>query len=232
MTAVEGMLGSPRWTAIYRCPKHPQQPEIVMNSYDPPDEERTFRVAGVGNCTFVAVSVTELTKPKGGFRSVAKTKRKRKSRSKKKKEEAAEELEGLEGLDDDLEELDEEEPDEVEEDEDEDEDEPDEDEDDEEEEPPKRKRKKKGSKSKSKGKSKQAPPTRELPKGKYGAQEIAELAGVDARAVRIFLRKKENKKKYPKDSELGRYSFTKKDATRIAKAIKKGSTKDEDEDDE
>lgn len=223
MTEVSGVLGCPRWTAIYKCPKHPKQQPVVVNSVEQPEEQRTFRVQGVGNCTFVAVSVTELIEPKGGFNAMAK--RKRKSRSKKKKEEATDELEGLEGLDDDLEELDEEEPEEVEDEETEDDEEESDDEEDEEEEKPKRKRKKKGSSKKG-----SAPPTRELPKGKYGAGEIAELAGVDARAVRLFLRKKANKKKFPKDKELNRYSFTKKQAVQIAKAIKKGAKEEEDED--
>lgn len=201
------LLQSPRWTAIYRCVKHPKH-EVVLTSVDKPEEERTFRVSGVGNARFRAVSITPLREPKGGFREMAK---KRKRKTKSKKEEPAEELEGLEGLEDDLEDLDEDEPDDVEEDEDDSDDDEDEDE---EEEKPKRKKKGKGKKGK-------APPTRELPKGKYGAGEIAKIAGVDARAVRLFLRKKPNKKKFPKDKELGRYAFTKKVATQIAKAIVK-----------
>lgn len=106
------------------------------------------------------------------------------------------------------------------------EDDEDEEDEDEEEEKPKRSRSrksaatkttKKGSTKSTKGKQ-PAALTRELPAGKYGAGEIAELAGVDARAVRVFLRKHEDR--FPKDEELGRYAFTKKQATQIAKAIK------------
>lgn len=207
------LLGSPRWTTIYRCKKHPLH-EVVVNSIDAPYPERTFRVPGVGLSSFQAVSVTQLAEPKGGFKEMAtKTKGKTK-RSRKKKEdvEEQEQLEGLDDLEDDLEDLDEEEPEDVEE------------EEDGEEEKPKRKRSRSKKSSSKKGSRKgQAPPTRELPKGKYGAQEIAEIAGTDARAVRLFLRKKENKKKFPKDKELGRYAFTKKDATTIARAIKAAS---------
>jgi len=217
---------SPRWTAIYRHPKYPKR-EVVLNCAERPAKEREFYVPMAGSVTFTAVSVTQLNEPKGGFQ-VAKAKAKAKRAKKKKKdEEEVEELEGLDDLDDededDEDEPDVEDDDEEEEDEDDDEDdEDDEDEDDEEEEKPKKKRSKSKSKAKSK-KGKKRGPTgpRELPKGKYSAQDIAEMAGTDARAVRLFLRKKENKKKYPKDKELGRYAFTKKDATRIAKALEK-----------
>ena len=111
------------------------------------------------------------------------------------------------------------------------EDEDDEDEDDEgdeEEEKPAKKSRGKASKSdagkkggkKSSGRTPPTPPNRELPAGKLGATEIAELAGVTGREVRQFLRK--NAEKYPKNEELNRYAFTSKQAERIAKAIKKG----------
>lgn len=92
----------------------------------------------------------------------------------------------------------------------------DDDDEDEAEEAPKRKRGKK------KGKGGNAPPTRELPKGKYGAEQIAEMVGKDARAVRVFLRKHTDE--FPKDEDLGRYAFTKKEAQQVAKAMKKGSS--------
>lgn len=94
----------------------------------------------------------------------------------------------------------------------------DEDEDDEPEEKPKAKSKKSKAKGKKKGKGGNAPPTRELPKGRLGAQDVADAAGVDARKVRVFLRKHADE--FPKDEELGRYSFTKTDVKKIVKAMK------------
>lgn len=102
-----------------------------------------------------------------------------------------------------------------------DEDDEDEDDEDEEDEKPAKKKKgaAKGGKKSSGSKKGQAPPTRELPKGKFGATEIAELADTDGRTVRQFLRRHTDE--FPKDEELGRYSFNKKDAQRIAKRIAK-----------
>lgn len=91
-----------------------------------------------------------------------------------------------------------------------------EDDDEEEETPPPKKSKSKGKK---KGKGGNAPPTRELPKGKLGAQDVADAAGVDARTVRVFLRK--NADTFPKDEELGRYAFNKTQVKQIVKAMKK-----------
>jgi hypothetical protein len=63
--------------------------------------------------------------------------------------------------------------------------------------------------------------TRELPAGKSGANEIAELAGVESREIRGFLRKGDNAAKWPKNEELGRYAFTAKQAQTIANAYTK-----------
>lgn len=99
-----------------------------------------------------------------------------------------------------------------------------EDEEDEEEEPaPKRSKKasasKKSTKTKAKAKSNggNLPGTRELPKGKVGPQEIAELVGgsCDARYVRIWLRESEYERE-----DGGRWAFGKQDARSIAKQIK------------
>jgi hypothetical protein len=76
---------------------------------------------------------------------------------------------------------------------------------------------KKGSKSKSKSK-RQAPPQRELPKGKVGVDAVAKEAGVDARAVRVFLRGEDNTDQYKVE---GRWAFTSKQATQLGKRIKK-----------
>ncbi len=76
-------------------------------------------------------------------------------------------------------------------------------------------------------KGKKAPPkkggkqpgqlVRELPAGKLGANDIAEMAGTKALNVRNFLRN--NKEKFPKNEELGRYAFTAKQAQAIVKAM-------------
>jgi hypothetical protein len=94
------------------------------------------------------------------------------------------------------------------------------DEDDEEEKPAKSKGKKKGS-----GKGGTPPPTRELPKGKLGAAEVGKLAGVDGRTARLFLRKH----KVAKDEELGRYAFSKKEAEKLAKKLRKEQAESDDD---
>lgn len=65
------------------------------------------------------------------------------------------------------------------------------------------------------------PPTRALPEGKYGANEIGALAGVTGRDVRMFLRKKQ----IAVNAELGRYAFSKAQAEKIAKSIKAARAK-------
>lgn len=74
--------------------------------------------------------------------------------------------------------------------------------------------------SSGKGKSQPRQLVRELPKGKLGANDIAEMAGTKALNVRNFLRN--NKTKFPKDEALGRYAFTAKQAQAIVAAMKKG----------
>ena len=64
---------------------------------------------------------------------------------------------------------------------------------------------------------KPTPPNRELPPGKVGADRIAELAGVDARAVRIFMRGADDVDKYKIE---GRWAFTEKQAAALAKKLK------------
>lgn len=83
---------------------------------------------------------------------------------------------------------------------------------------------KKGGTKKATGKGGKQPTqlVRQLPKGKLGANDIAEMAGTKPLNVRNFLRN--NKTKFPKDEELGRYAFTRKQAEAIVKAMKKGGT--------
>lgn len=74
-------------------------------------------------------------------------------------------------------------------------------------------------KTAAKGKTKPTPPNRELPKGKVGAERIAELAKADARTVRVFLRGVEGADaKYKTD---GRWAFTEKQAQALAKMLAK-----------
>jgi hypothetical protein len=74
--------------------------------------------------------------------------------------------------------------------------------------------------SKGKGKGGQAPPTRELPKGKLGAEAIATAAGTDSRAVRVYLRKMDGAEKFKVD---GRWAFTQKQVDQLAKKVKAAS---------
>lgn len=102
-----------------------------------------------------------------------------------------------------------------------------EDDEDEEEEPAPRKTKAKAAKTKtSKAKAKPAtkaktngkpPMTRELPAGRLSATDVAEMADTEARNLRMFLRANEDR--FPKDEELGRYSFTKTEAKALVKAF-------------
>ncbi len=64
---------------------------------------------------------------------------------------------------------------------------------------------------------------RKLPAGKLGAEDIAKMAGTNGLAIRNFLRKDENKKRFPKNEELNRYAFTEKQAKTIVVAYKKGA---------
>lgn len=108
--------------------------------------------------------------------------------------------------------------------------EPEEDDEDEEEEPAPRKAKAKAKTSKSTPKAKSAakgktakakakpPMTRELPAGRLSATDVAAMADTEARNLRMFLRANEDQ--FPKDEELGRYSFTKTEAKALVKAFK------------
>lgn len=87
------------------------------------------------------------------------------------------------------------------------------------EEKPKRKRGAAKGDAPAKAKGKQQPPNRELPKGKVGAERIAEVAKTDARAVRVFLRSLgADAEKYKTD---GRWAFTEKQATTLGKQLAK-----------
>lgn len=109
---------------------------------------------------------------------------------------------------------------EAEDEDDEDEDEEDEDEEDEEDEPaPVKPKKGKASTAKPASKKKGAPVGRALPEGKFGVEQVAALAGVTGRTVRIYCRANE----VEKAEGLGRYAWTEKQATALAKKIKAGS---------
>jgi len=62
------------------------------------------------------------------------------------------------------------------------------------------------------------PPARELPKGKVGVEQVAELAGKTGRDVRVWLRKNGDEGMKTE----GRWAFTAKQAATIAKRIKSG----------
>jgi hypothetical protein len=236
------LVECPRWEATYQDPDNPDR-EVTVTSRDKPPKKKTFRMAG-GRTKLTRITVRRITNHHllaaagtKGDTNMATTKT-RSKRTRKPKEAEVDELEGLEELED-LEEL--EEPD-VEDDEEEApkpkrsrsrrtkkaaaapvEDDDDEDEDDEEDEEPapaaKRSRSTKST-AKSNGKAKRTPPTpptRELPTGKLGPNDIATLAGVEAKDVRVYLRKQG----VAKNDELGRYAFTKKEAMAHAKAIKR-----------
>jgi hypothetical protein len=229
------LVECPRWEAVYRDPN--TTVEVTIRCQDKPTKRRTFRIRG-GRTKMVLTELTDLTKqtnnnhtPKEATSMTTATKTR--TRKKKPPIEDIEELEGLEELDD-LEDL--EEPDDEEELEEAEPapkrkrsrkkaaaPEPEEDEEDEEEdEAPKRRSRSKKAASKPAAKkgakrTPPTPPTRELPTGKLGPSDIAALAGVEARDVRAYLRKNA----IEKDEELGRYVFTKRDAEKHAKAIKK-----------
>ncbi len=97
-----------------------------------------------------------------------------------------------------------------------DEDEDEEDDEEEVEEAPKKAAKKTAAKKSGKGPT---PPVRELPSGKQGADAIAKAAGVEARDVRVFLRKlgDDAKEKYFID---GRWAFNAKQVELLAKKLK------------
>lgn len=210
-----------QWVAVYRHEELNQ--EVTLRSERKPTRTRRFRVRGHGKPIFEAVSIQRV-----GGKMSPKPKTKKSTRTRKPKQAEVEQVEveeedlDLEDVDlddDDLEDLEDSEEPDAEDDEDT------EDEDDEEEAPAPRKRSRKGKAASStktdrkaqraKGK-RQPPPQRELPKGKVGPDAIAKAAGVDARAVRQYLRSEG----VDKDAELGRYAFTQKQAQQIAKKVK------------
>lgn len=226
-----------KWEATYTHPTIEALPVITVRSPDRPKTRRTFSIAGHGRRRYERSTIKRIKENKMATRT-----RKGTTRSKTKAAEV-DELEGLEELEEleDLDEVEEEapkpkrtrrtrkakaEPEPEEDDEDED-DELDEDEDDEDEAPaPKRRGRAKSTPTKSRASTKtkstqsptrKPPPRRELPSGKVGPDVIADLAGVETRDVRIYLRKQE----VEKDEETGRYVFTQKQAEAHAKRIKK-----------
>jgi hypothetical protein len=222
-----GVVSCPLWIVKYRNTEYGK--EVVVRTQTKPTRERRFRVPGHGKPKFQAVAAKRLPTTEEDHAEMATRTKKRSSSSKSKKAKEEPEVDDeLDGIEEDLDDLDElEEPDAVADDDDEDEEDEEED-DDEDEEPKAKKRQKKGAakggKKSSGSKKGQAPPTRELPKGKLGASDVAELAGTDGRTVRQFLRR--NADDFPKDEDLGRYAFTKKEATTIAKRIKKEQDED------
>lgn len=183
------------WTGVYEDRKKNQ---ITVKSVQRPPKVRSFRVAG-GKRRFKLVTL------KTTLREVIIVAKGTKTR-KKAVEEDVEEIESLEDLeDDDVE--DEDEPEAVEDDEDEDEDEP----------APKSK--------KGKAKAAAAKTTRAKSNGRVGSAEIAEAAGVDARTLRMVLRKHS----VEKDEESGRYewdSLKDPEVKKILKWIKAGEADD------
>lgn len=141
---------------------------------------------------------------------VAKATKKGKGRTAEVTDSEIDDLEGIDDLDDLEEDLEDEEPeDEVDEDDEdtEDEDEDDEDEDDDEEVVVKKKSKK----------SKTKPTTsRAAANGKVGSAEIAKEAGIDARRLRMVLRKHE----VEKDEESGRYEWSSMKHPTVKKILK------------
>jgi hypothetical protein len=215
----------PGYVALY---KDRRGNKITVKSLSFPPEERMFKVAG-GLRKFRRIkykqTLQEVIIVARSTKAKPKAAAKGSSRRKKQEEvvvtddeidelESVDELEDDEDLDDD-EDVDEEDEDEEEEDEDEDEpddeedeDEDDEDEDDEEDEaPPKR--------------AKKPRQTRAAAEGMIGSNEIAERAGVDARTLRMVLRKHS----VAKDPETRRYqwkSWNDKTVKNILKWLKAG----------
>jgi hypothetical protein len=210
---------------------------IVVRSLNPLPKTRVFKVAG-GMRKYKRTKYSSNTNEVIVVAKTAKKNKKgKKNRGKKDEEEILdEELDDLENIDelDDLESDDDDEPDDEDEedsddgddDEDEDEDEEEEedeeededDEDEEEEEAPKKKGKK-TSKTSSK-KSSRSKKT----DGKVGTQELADHLKVDARSLRMLLRKMQ----VPKDPETSRYewdSLNHPQVKKIVKAHKSGATK-------
>lgn len=106
-----------------------------------------------------------------------------------------------------------------EEDDEDDEDEDDEDDDDEDEPAPVKSKKSSKTAAPAKKKGKGTPVGRALPEDKFGVEQVAALAGTSGRAVRIYCRTND----IPKSEGLGRYAWTEKAATALAKKIKAGS---------
>lgn len=224
-----------KWEATYTHPTIEGLPVITVRSPDRPKTRCTFSIAGHGRRRYERTTIHRIKE------STMATRTRKGARSKKAAE--VDELEGLEELEE-LEELDEveekpkrtrrtrkakaePEPEDDEDEEDEDENEDEDDEEVEDEAPTHKRRgraptRKGATKSTtkaaaSKTSGRKPPPRRELPPGKVGPDVIADLAGVETRDVRIYLRKQE----VDKDEETGRYAFTQKQAEAHAKRIKK-----------
>lgn len=191
-----------------------------MYGFKKPTKHRTFRVSvKPGRRKFKAVRVQHTKK------EVIYVAKKTKNKLSEEELEELEDLEDLEDLDDEdedeedveeeeLDEEDEDDDDDEEDDEDEDEDdevEDDDEEDEEEEAPPKKTKSKKSTKKASKkGKS------RASSDGRVGPQEIAAECGIDARAVRMVLRKHN----IEKDEDSGRYSWSSMKHPEVRKVVK------------
>lgn len=197
-----------RYRATYSDPD--SDTEVTVYTADRPRKRRTLRTPR-GRVRLVRTSLSRLTPTEQESIMARKT-------ASTKTKPADDELDGLEDLDD-LDDTDEDEDDET--------DDEDEDTDEEEAPAPKSRRSRRAAAekpaSKNGGSKKKGtpPPTRALPDGKFGASEIAEMAGCTGRDVRVYLRKKE----IPVNAELGRYAFTKAQAEKIAKAIKTARAK-------
>lgn len=220
--------------------------EVTVCSPDRPPKRKVFTGAG-GRRKYERVSLNRITVSKEE-NTVAPTKRTRNRKNAKPAEVEPDELEELEALEELVDEDEPEdepkpkrrtrkkakpapEPEPEDDDEEDEEPEEDEDDDDDEEEAPAPKRRtrrttkpadkpatKKRTPSKNKGGG--LPSTRELPKGKVGVDVVAELAGTDERAVRVWLRT--HSEEHGFEREGGRWAFTQKQAQQVAKKMKGG----------
>lgn len=210
------------YTATYKAGKKGKGKAtlIVRTINKPPPPEREFRLASSDPKPFKRTRLTKSTRKAIIIMATGKTKDKKGSTKKGKTREKPVEDETLEELTDleDVEELAEDEDEETTDTSTDDSEDTDDDDDDEEVEKPKSKKDKKGKKKKGKT-------SRAKANGKVGSQEVAEAGGVDARTLRMVLRKHS----IEKDEESNRYEWDSLEhptVKKILKLIKEGAAKD------
>lgn len=197
---------------------HPKDKTITVKvtTLNPPPKTKKMKSAG-GVRKFKLTHTTKqvervlivarAVKKKAPKKTAPKKSRKDEAEDEELEDEDLDDLEGLEDELDDLEDEDVEEDEDDDEDEDEDEDldeEDDEDEEDEEDEEPAPKKRSAKSKTSKKSPAKSKPSRSRTTDGKVGTQEVADHCGVDARKLRMVLRKHN----IEKDSETGRYEWS------------------------